>query len=156
MGKTVLEQVLEAKIAKEQAAARELHRAYNTLEACLNRLKQAQDALTEYVAWRTQEEQTLYQALEGQVVRLTKLEYVNEKVAKLRAKDIELEQTIQEEQNHKQTAEEAVETARVARLAAVKAVEKFTHLCSHEREALDQEQQRTEEWELEELHRVKK
>ncbi len=151
--KTVLGQVLRAKMAKEQAAEQALVRAYAEFNACCARLKAAQKTLRDHVAWRLQEEQTLYDQVQGEVVRLTQIESINETVAQWRAKDIELEQTIQQEQDKKEEAEKVVVDAKEQRFNAFKAVEKFSELCRQENQALAQEQEHKEEWELEELSR---
>lgn len=151
--KTVLQQVLQAKIAKENNAIVALQQATTALQQAITRLQEAEHVLSDYIAWRIKEEKALYAELQGQVVRLPELEKINETVACLYAKDLELEHAIQQAETHKQDAEQALESARLTRLAAAKAVEKFTELCDRESQQLALEKQRKEELELEELNR---
>ena len=132
----MLHDLLKVKNIREESAEREVRRCQHELELAqqeLRRRKQEverrKQELQDYVLWRSQEEQRLYDNIMNTSVQQHDLDRLKQKVALMRDKDVALEQAITEAQQlvivaqqQVAQAEQILESARQAHYKAKQAV----------------------------------
>ena len=161
----MLKELLKVKNIREESAEREVRRCQQEVELCkqeVERCKQEverrQQELQDYVLWRGQEEQRLYDNIMNTSVHQNDLDKLKQKVAMMREKDVSLEQAIteaqqrvKEAQQRVKEAEQTLAAARKEHLKAKLAVEKFEEFCKVQDEEADKEAKRLEDLEMEEF-----
>lgn len=147
----VLHDLLRIKKIREDSAERELKKAIRYQKECEEEVERRKQALQEYIEWRCQEEQRLYDNIINMHVQQHDLDFLKQKVAVMREKDASLEEAISEAEKTLSDAEsEVVQAQEVHRLAQL-AVEKFTEFCRAHDEEAKKEALRLEDLEMEEF-----
>ncbi len=161
----MLKELLKVKNIREESAEREVRRCQQEVELrkkeverCKQEVERRQQELKDYVLWRSQEEQRLYDNIMNTHIHQNDLDKLKQKVAMMREKDVSLEQAITEAQQRVEAAqqrvieaEQVLATAREAHLKAKLAVEKFEEFCKVQDEEADKEAKRLEDLEMEEF-----
>jgi|GEM_PF-1935944 len=161
----MLHDLLKVKNIREESAEREVKRCQHELELAQQELKRREQEverrkqeLQDYIRWRSQEEQRLYDNIMNTNVQQHDLDRLKQKVALMRDKDVALEQAITEAeqqvtaaQQQVRQAEQVLETARQAHYKAKQAVEKFEEFCKVQDEEAAKEASRLEDLEMEEF-----
>ncbi|USE34674.1 YscO family type III secretion system apparatus protein [Endozoicomonas sp. SCSIO W0465] len=161
----MLHDLLKVKNIREQSAEREVKRcqheldlAHQEVERRKQEVVQRQQELEEYIVWRSQEEQRLYDNIMNTSIQQHDLDRLKQKVAMLREKDASLEQAIAdaehrvvEAQQQVTEAEQVLEAAKQAHYKAKLAVEKFEEFCKVQDEEAEKEAKRLEDLEMEEF-----
>lgn len=161
----MLRDLLKVKNIREESAEREVKRCKHELELAEQELERREQEverrkqeLQDYILWRSQEEQRLYDNIMNTNVQQHDLDQLKQKVALMRDKDVTLEQAITEAQQQVVAAQQQVdqakqvlETARQAHYKAKQAVEKFEEFCKVQDEEAAKEVSRLEDLEMEEF-----
>ncbi|WP_257285854.1 type III secretion protein [Endozoicomonas sp. SESOKO1] len=161
----MLHDLLKVKNIREQSAEREVKRcqheldlAHQEVERRKQEVAQRQQDLEEYIVWRSQEEQRLYDNIMNTSIQQHDLDLLKQKVALLREKDASLEQAIADAEQRVAEAEQQVvkaeqvlEAAKQAHYKAKLAVEKFEEFCKVQDEEAEKEAKRLEDLEMEEF-----
>lgn len=161
----MLHDLLKVKNIREESAEREVKRCKNELELAKQEVERREQEverrkqeLQDYIQWRSQEEQRLYDNIMNTSVQQHDLDHLKQKVALMRDKDVALEQAITEAQQQVVAAQQQVdqakqvlETARQAHYKAKQAVEKFEEFCKVQDEEAAKEVSRLEDLEMEEF-----
>ena len=161
----MLNDLLKVKNIREQSAEREVKRcehelnlAHQEVERRKQEVVQRQQELEEYIVWRSQEEQRLYDNIMNTSIQQHDLDRLKQKVAMLREKDASLEQAIADAEQRVVEAEQQVveaeqilEAAKQAHYKAKLAVEKFEEFCKVQDEEAEKEAKRLEDLEMEEF-----
>lgn len=161
----MLHDLLKVKNIREESAEREVKRCKHELELAEQELERREQEverrkqeLQDYILWRSQEEQRLYDNIMNTSVQQHDLDRLKQKVALMRDKDVTLEQAITEAehqvvnaQQQVAQAEQVLETARQAHFKAKQAVEKFEEFCKVQDEEAAKEARRLEDLEMEEF-----
>ena len=161
----MLKDLLKVKNIREQSAEREVKRCQNELDLAHQEVErrkqeviQRQQELEEYIVWRSQEEQRLYDNIMNTSIQQHDLDMLKQKVAILRDKDASMEQAISDAEQRVVEAEQLVveaeqvlETAEQAHYEAKLAVEKFEEFCKVQDEEVEKEAKRLEDLEMEEF-----
>ncbi len=161
----MLHDLLKVKNIREESAERHVKLCQHELELAEQELEQRKQEvelrkqeLQDYVLWRSQEEQRLYDNIMNTSVQQHDLDQLKQKVALMRDKDVTMEQAITEAeqqvtaaQQQVRQAEQVLETARQAHYKAKQAVEKFEEFCKAQDEEIAKEASRLEDLEMEEF-----
>lgn len=161
----MLKDLLKVKNIREESAEREVKRcqheldlAHQEVERRKQEVERCRQELEEYIAWRCQEEQRLYDNIMNTSIQQHDLDQLKQKVAILREKDASLEQAIAdaeqrvaEAEKKVKEAEQILEQARQAHYKAKLAVEKFEEFCKVQDEEAEKEAKRLEDLEMEEF-----
>ncbi|WP_263322396.1 type III secretion protein [Endozoicomonas sp. Mp262] len=147
----MLDELLRVKNIREKSASEEVTRCKNHLEMTHQQLRDSEQELQDYIAWRCKEEQLLYDNIMNNEIRQHDLDVLKQKIALLREKDAELEQAIEKAKNNVIEAEEQLELAREAHKKARQAVDKFEEFKKVLDEEAAKEAQRIEDIEMEEF-----
>ncbi len=161
----MLKELLKVKNIREQAAEREVKLCEQELELRRQEVaqrkqevEQRKQDLEDYILWRSQEEQRLYDNIMNTSIQQHDLDRLKQKVAILREKDASMEQAISEAEQRVVEAEQQVteaeqqlEMAKQAHYKAKLAVEKFEEFCKVQDEEAEKEAKRLEDLEMEEF-----
>ncbi|WP_419536900.1 type III secretion system stalk subunit SctO [Endozoicomonas sp.] len=161
----MLKELLKVKNIREQAAEREVKQreqevelAKQEVERRQQEVEQRKQELQDYIAWRSQEEQRLYDNIMNTSIQQQDLDRLKQKVAMLREKDASMEQAISEAEQRVVEAEQKVveaeqilEAAKQKHYKAKLAVEKFEEFCKVQDEEAEKEAKRLEDLEMEEF-----
>ena len=147
----MLHDLLRIKRIREKSAEEEVRKCKYRVELAVQDVETKKKNLEEYKVWRYQEEQRLYDNIMNTSVKQFDLDILKQKVAKLREKDLVLEDAIKEAEKHLEETRQELEEARQKHVLATQAVQKFEEFT----DVLDQEEAkekaRLEELELEEF-----
>lgn len=141
------------KSAHERTAVRRLSEARAALAQVRAQRQAKCRELEDYRAWRPPHERGLYQAIEKHQVKLTDLEEMNAKIAKLREHEQSLAEEVADLERSIEAAGQAEQEARTAWQAAEREVEKAGELVADWRLRERQQVERQAELELEEFSR---
>ncbi|MCL6271701.1 type III secretion protein [Sansalvadorimonas sp. 2012CJ34-2] len=147
----MLHDLLRIKRIREKSAEEEVRKCKYRVEIAVKDVEDKKRNLEEYKAWRHKEEQRLYDNIMNTSVKQFDLDILKQKVAKLREKDLVLEEAIKDAEKHLEESRQQLEEARQKHVLATQAVQKFKEFT----DALDKEEAkekaRLEELELEEF-----
>ena len=147
----MLHDLLRIKRIREKSAEEEVRKCKYRVELAVQDLENKKKELEDYKVWRHKEEQRLYDNIMNTSVKQFDLDILKQKVAKLREKDLVLEEAIKDAEKHLEETRQQLEQARKQHVLATQAVQKFEEFT----DALDQEEAkekaRLEELELEEF-----
>lgn len=152
----MLNELLRLKVYREGKAEMSLARCRLALAEVTKRTGQARDSLTDYQRWSTEEEQRLYGAVYGHMVRVRDLTYLREDVVILRHKERALRESLVKVEAERTQADTAVRESRVVHDQATRAREKFVQLVKQESEEIRLESERKEDVELEDLYAIRR
>ncbi|MEM9045802.1 MAG: YscO family type III secretion system apparatus protein [Pseudomonadota bacterium] len=147
----MFEELLEIKGLREKTAAAEVGKAQDFVVACQQAVKDAEQAVVDYRAFRLKEEVRLFDEIKGHSVKVEAIDEMKFKITKLREKEAELEAVIDEKKKAVTDAEAAVVKAEEAHVEAQRAVEKFEEFVEIQREERLKEAAEAEEAEVEEI-----
>ncbi len=147
----MLHDLLRIKRIREKSAEEEVRKCKYRVEIATQELEKKKQELEDYKIWRHKEEQRLYDNIMNTSIKQFDLDILKQKVAKLRERDLILEDAIKDAEKHLEETKQQLEEARQQHVLATQAVQKFEEFT----DVLDQEEAkekaRLEELELEEF-----
>lgn len=147
----MFEELLEIKGLREKTAAAEVGKAQDYVKLCEQAVVEAEQAVTDYHAFRLKEEVRLFEEIKGHGVKVEAIDEMKFKITQLREKEAELQAVIEEKQQAVKAAEAAVVKAEEDHKEAQRAVEKFEEFVEIQREERLKEAAEAEEAEVEEI-----
>ncbi|MCY4471743.1 MAG: YscO family type III secretion system apparatus protein [Kistimonas sp.] len=147
----MLNDLLRIKKIREKKAAEEVRKCRYRVETAAQELEKKKQELVDYKKWRIEEEQRRYDAIMNTQVKQFDLDILKQTVAKLREKDLVMQDDIKKAEDHLEKTKEQLEEARKAHVLATRAVQKFEEFIREQDKELAREQERKEELELEEF-----
>ncbi len=151
MSAYLLQDLVRVRQHREEQAGQAVARARRALKEAKDALTQAEKNLTDYAAWRVQEEKRKLDALMRRILKLGELSDVRQEIALLREREFEFVDLVQQAESALAKAETHLEECRQKHAQAVRELEKLIeHRTLWQRERL-LEQERSEDLELEEF-----
>ncbi|WP_422134747.1 type III secretion system stalk subunit SctO [Endozoicomonas sp. ALD040] len=147
----MLHELLKVKQIREKSAQDQVRKCEYRLEQAQLEVKNKEQELEEYIDWRCKEEQRLYDNIINTEVKQNELDQLKANVARMREKDVLLEQAINEARQDVEKAKEQLEQAREDHMKAMQAVEKFEEFTKVQDEEAAKEAARLEDLEMEEF-----
>lgn len=117
-GKYVLEDLLQVRRLREEAAARQVAQRKANIERLSGRVTQLQTDLAEYRNWKAAREEELFAEVKKRAIHRKDLDKFHSRVQKLREKEREYEANIVDAENQLRAEQEALVEDRAQYLAA--------------------------------------
>ncbi|WP_252179046.1 YscO family type III secretion system apparatus protein [Endozoicomonas sp. 4G] len=147
----MMHELLKVKQIREKSARDEVRKCEYRLEQAQLEVKNKEQELEEYIDWRCKEEQRLYDNIINTEIKQNELDQLKASVARMREKDVLLEQAINEARQNVEKARAQLEQARDDHIKAMQAVEKFEAFTKAQDEEAAKEAARLEDLEMEEF-----
>lgn len=147
----MLHDLLKIKVIREKSAHDDVRKCNRLVEESLQKQQQREKELDDYIKWRRQEEEDLYEEILNTEVKQHDLDFLKQKVAVMREKDSELEQAVESAKSHVLEAKQKLEEAKITHQRAMQAVEKFQEFTAVLDEEAAKEAERLEDLEMEEF-----
>lgn len=147
----MLHDLLRIKRIREKTAGEEVRKCRYRVEVAAKELEDKKQELVDYKAWRIQEEQARYDAIMNTEVKQFDLDILKQTIAKLREKDLVLQEEIKKAEEHLEQSKQQLEEARKVHVLATRAVQKFEEFIREQEKEEARERERKEELELEEF-----
>ena len=145
--------LLTVKEARSQTALRDLRAGREAMAEAI-KMRDAKTAeLEEYREWRPKREKQMYDEIQNTEVSLDDLELLKHKVVKLREREIELVDELNQKEKAVESAKEVEKQAQEAYAAAQREVEKVEELLAEWQDAENKRIEHLAEQELEEFSR---
>ncbi len=147
----MLNDLLRIKRIREKSAEDEVRKCRYRVEVATKELEDKKQELTQYKEWRIQEEQRLYDEIMNTQVKQFDLDILKQTIAKLREKDLILQDAITKAEEHLEETKQQLEEARDKHRLATQAVQKFEEFTDVLNQEEAKEKARQEDLELEEF-----
>ena len=147
----MLNDLLRIKRIREKSAEDEVRKCRYRVEVAAQEIEKKKQELTDYIEWRCQEEQRLYDNIMNTQIKQFDLDILKQKVAKLRDQDLVLKEAVTNAEKHLEECKQQLEDARQAHAKATQAVQKFEEFTEVLNQEEAKEKARLEELELEEF-----
>lgn len=121
----VLQDLLKIRLMREQWAKDELVKAQNVLEAAIKKVEQKKKELKDFRIWRIDEEKRLYAEIMLKHVKRTDIDGLKLNIAKLEKRELDHIQAVDDAEEERDKAKEALEKARVLYHLALVNVQKL-------------------------------
>ena len=148
----MLDELIKVKQLREDKAIAALNEAQTLLEQRASAEEAKRQEQADYSLWRTRRKQELYQDIEGKSVSLKELEQMREQIESYRDRDLQLQDELVEAGRERESAQQAMETARQVRLSAYREVAKYEQYNQTLVDEEQREQERREEVEVEDMN----
>lgn len=150
--KYILEDLLQIRQLRERESLKNLKLKKKELENAILLIQKRKDELTEYITWRIEKENELYDSIINMNVSVNELNSLRESIAILKEKDLIIQKKILDAEEQKKKSEKEVENAKILYSKAVKDTKK---IAEHKKIWIAEMQKNAEkaaEAELEDLH----
>ena len=147
----MLHDLLRIKRIREKSAEDEVRKCRYRVELAAQDLEKKKQELIHYKEWRIQEEKRRYDEIINTEVKQFDLDILKQTVAKLREKDLVLQDAITQAEEHLEETKRQLEDAEHAYAKATQAVKKFEEFTDAIEQEEAREKARIEELELEEF-----
>lgn len=121
----VLQDLLKIRLMREQWAKDELIKAQNVLDAAIKKVEKKKKELNDFRIWRAKEEERLYAEIMHKHVKRGDIDGLKINIANLEKKELEHIQALDDAEQEREKAKEALEEARTLYHLALVNVQKL-------------------------------